>query len=123
MDAEVKVLPYGLELKTTFGTPSDTIDMIPSDYKEVETRCKVHHIPLKKDKVELIYGLMGFDGDYRKARKRLFPNSNQEAYGGCVVDNPIYAEVLYCEKCRKAEMKWEEQQKKKKETPKQAERQ
>jgi hypothetical protein len=73
--------------------------------------CPVHHVPLKKDKLEIIYGLVVDScdtSDRRKASERYFPFDNAVAYGGCVIfeDSPKYKEVRYCPKCREVEKTW-----------------
>lgn len=111
--AYISVLPYKMNLKI-YVKPPDTVSQIPSDWRPWKDRCQVHGDILKKDKVEIIYGLMGFREGYLEARKRLFPNADTAAYGGCVVTTdaitgevtPKYAEVLYCRHCRIAERKW-----------------
>lgn len=115
--ASITVLPYRIELKVSlpeYMKPPDTVSRIPSDWKPGKDRCKVHGEILKKDKVEIVYGLVGFREGYLEAQKRLFPNANTADYGGCVMTTdaitgevtPKYAEVLYCSQCRKAERKW-----------------
>lgn len=96
---------------------SDTENDIPENLEG--TLCKVHHERLQRDKVEISYGLMSFNPGYLKAEKRLFPNANEVAFGGCVIEtqtdpcsgseiqiSPKYAEVLYCAACRRAHARW-----------------
>ncbi|PYS51016.1 MAG: hypothetical protein DMF68_05600 [Acidobacteria bacterium] len=115
----VFINPYYVEINFVYKLPefSDTINHIPPESKG--KRCPVHGELLKRDKVEIIYGLIEFKPEYLEAEKRLFPYANTEDYGGCVIDNvvnpcdgtevqasPKYAEVLYCQRCRIAEAKW-----------------
>lgn len=104
----VSVQPYDLKLDSKLEAPPDTVSYIPSDFKEGVTHCKVHGTILRKDKVEINYGEVEYEDGYVKAMKRLFPNSNKDVEGGCVItdESPKYAEVLYCQKCRRAEAKW-----------------
>jgi TonB family protein len=115
--AFISVLPYRMNLKVSlpeYIKPPDTVSYIPSDWRPGKDRCKVHGDILKKDKVEIVYGLIGFKEGYLESQKRLFPNANTAAYGGCVMTTdaitgevtPKCAEVLYCRHCRIAERKW-----------------
>ncbi|PYT06553.1 MAG: hypothetical protein DMF60_09105 [Acidobacteria bacterium] len=69
---------------------------------------------MKKDRVEIIYGLMAFRAGYEKAEQALFPNANTVAFGGCVIMtdpisgqvSPKFAEVLYCSRCRFENKRW-----------------
>jgi hypothetical protein len=73
--------------------------------------CPVHHLRLKKEKLEIVYGLVvdpcGSSERIASAAKN-FPYANSVIYGGCVVesDSPTYKEVLYCERCREVEKSW-----------------
>lgn len=89
----------------------EVVSYILADEEAGITKCKVHNTLLRKDRVDIIYGLMGFQKGYWQARKKLFPNANSYIGGGCVVetDSPRYAEVLYCVHCRKAAGKWARQ--------------
>ena len=78
-----------------------------------ETTCPVRKTVMKKDIVPVVYGLIVFDpftysDEYISARKELFPNSNREYEGGCVIDqnSTMSKEVLYCARCREAEEQW-----------------
>jgi hypothetical protein len=64
--------------------------------------------------------LMGFREGYLSAEKKMFPEANSEAFGGCLIEtvtcdgkeillSPKYAEVLYCPVCRRAQAKWSRQ--------------
>jgi TonB family protein len=96
---------------------SDTENDIPENLEG--TFCKVHHERLRKDKVEISYGLVGFKTGYLKAEERSFPNANSVMHGGCIVEtqidpcsgtevqlSPKYAEILYCPACRRAQAHW-----------------
>src|SRR5215813_4526132 len=78
---------------------------------EEEKVCPVHHVPLKKKKLEIIYGLV-LDPcntfDRAKASEEYFPYANSVAYGGCIErpHSPKHREVLYCPKCREVEKTW-----------------
>ena len=77
-----------------------------------ETLCPVHHVPLKREKLGLFYGLVAQDPcdtlDRIEAERKYFPYANSSVYGGCVrySDSPDYKEVLYCPKCREVEKTW-----------------
>jgi hypothetical protein len=78
-----------------------------------ETTCPFHKIEMKKDIVPVVYGLIfrnpeDYSDQYIRARKELFPNSNREYYGGCVLDrnSTKMKEVMYCPRCREAEEQW-----------------
>ena len=74
-------------------------------------RCPVHHLRLKKERLEIIYGLVvdPCAGSERIASAaKNFPYANSVIYGGCVMepDSPTYKEVLYCDRCREVEKSW-----------------
>src|SRR5205085_1558046 len=77
-----------------------------------ETLCPVHHVPLKREKLGLFYGLGAKDPcdtlDRIEARGKYFPYANSNQYGGRVRYSgaPDYKEVLYCPKCRAVENTW-----------------
>ena len=72
----------------------------------LETICELHREPLQKDVVPIVYGLVSFPPDERKALKDLFPNSCMLYYAGAVVRRPVRARIKFCPKCRAAEVKW-----------------
>ena len=61
---------------------------------------------MEKGKVPIEYGLFTFDPKYEERVKTHFPNSNREAYGGCVVGNERETTVHFCPLCREAETEW-----------------
>ena len=101
----LSILPYGINLIPKLPEPPDTVSYIPSDWHAGDI-CKVHGEVLQKDKVEIVYGLIGFRKGYLDAEKKSFPNANTKVYGGCLVEFEKYAEVLYCRRCRMAEQRW-----------------
>lgn len=62
--------------------------------------CKVHGVPLQAGVAPIVYGLLGFDGDYLAAKEKLYPNSASFVIGGCSVRPEKAAAVAYCPKCR-----------------------
>jgi len=81
----------------------------PQAEERVPLVCSVHQQPLKHDLVQILYGLRGpADKGYIEAARKLFPHSNKESGGGCVIswDSPKFQQVDYCPKCRKAETEW-----------------
>jgi hypothetical protein len=73
--------------------------------------CPVHRVPLKKEKLEIIYGLVVDPCDtFDRARssEKYFPYANSVIYGGCIITphSPKEQEVLYCPKCREVEKTW-----------------
>jgi hypothetical protein len=115
--AHITVLPYRTQLKLVlpeYVKPPDTETYIPLDWRPGKDRCNVHGEVLKMDRVEIVYGLIGFREGYLEAQKKLFPNAETATYGGCVIVtdvvsgevSPKYAEVLYCRRCRIAERRW-----------------
>lgn len=119
--ASINVLPYRINLQAEILKPRspETVSYVPADWRAEKDRCKVHGEILKKERVQIIYGLIGFREGYLEAEKKLFPNANPVAFGGCVIEvevdsvskqeqqtSPKYAEVLYCRKCRLAEQRW-----------------
>jgi TonB family protein len=108
----IKVFGY-----TKVEASSDVEDYVPKDLEG--TLCKVHRQVLRRDRVDIAYGLMGFKPGYEKAEKKFFPNANSKVYGGCVLSttrdpctgqevqlSPKYAEVLFCPACRRAKERW-----------------
>lgn len=76
-------------------------------------KCEIHGVHLKKDTVEIHYGMpasppAGFDG----SRESDFPNANTSIRGGCLIgpDQPETRSVKYCPQCRVAEKEWIEAQ-------------
>ena len=102
----VIIKPYEVTLISGPEPPPETVSLLPTNFREGKTRCRVHGILLKTDRVQIIYGLMGFKVGYLEAEKKLFPNSHKKAFGGCLVEATKFAEVAYCPKCRRAESKW-----------------
>ena len=102
----VLVKPYEIKFISGPAHPADTVSWLPEGVREGKSRCKVHGALLKKDRVQIVYGLVGFQVGYREAQKNFFPNSNSEAFGGCLVESIQFAEVPYCPKCRRAEARW-----------------
>jgi TonB family protein len=89
--------------------------------EEIEgTFCEVHRREiLRRDRVKIVYGLVGFKPGFLEAEENVFPNANSAADGGCIIEvqldpcsgkeiqvSPKYAEVLYCPVCRRAEKQW-----------------
>jgi hypothetical protein len=74
-------------------------------YGPVLKKCKVHKIRMRRDIVEIQYGLP--NPEYIGARRN-FPNSNKASLGGCTVlpESPTHKRVTYCPKCREAENDW-----------------
>jgi hypothetical protein len=73
--------------------------------------CPVHHVPLKKGKLEIIYGLVVDPCDTfdrANSSEKYFPYAHSVIYGGCIMttDSPKDQEVLYCPKCREVEKTW-----------------
>jgi TonB family protein len=107
------ITPYHAQVYRTF---SDTISLDPEDVQGHS--CEIHRVPLVKDRVEINYGLVEFRSGYLNAEKKFFPNAHSKAFGGCVLEaqtycdgttvqtSPRFQEVLYCPKCRRAEMQW-----------------
>lgn len=54
----VAVQPYGADLVAKPEPPPETISWHPKNFEEGKTRCKVHGVLLKKDRVKIIYGLV-----------------------------------------------------------------
>lgn len=71
--------------------------------------CQIHNDNLKADRVRIAYGLIIPPQEYREAQEGQFPNSNNLAYGGCIVQEPEFACVLFCTRCREQESRWEAQ--------------
>jgi TonB family protein len=84
------------------------ISYLPSRLGESKDfTCKVHRETMSEDTVPIVYGLTDSESAAFKARERLFPNANLSVSGGCVVESPRFAKVLYCPKCRSAAVDWQ----------------
>ncbi|HEX6182266.1 MAG TPA: TonB family protein [Pyrinomonadaceae bacterium] len=117
--APVHRSPYHLEVRPAFRMQefSDTVSYVPADFKGQD--CPLHRRALRRDKVEIIYGLVEFQPEDLKAERWHFPYANTESFGGCVVEvlespcdgrsvqlSPRFAELLYCDECRAAKERW-----------------
>ena len=112
----IVVSPYHLRIEAPKeAKPPETVSYLPQN--PTEQFCPVHKTRLRRDTVDIVYGLVGFKPGYEEAEKDLFPNPNVEAFGGCVIEtqincdgttvqsSPKYAEVLFCSACRRAKAK------------------
>jgi hypothetical protein len=108
--ASVFIPPYRMEVVYKKIAPLDIILLPRIDGKIPVEKCEAHGEILQLDIISVSYGLVAFDPksyeEYWDARHRLFPHSNLWMNGGCV-EGPERAEVLYCQKCRDAETKWQ----------------
>lgn len=101
----IPLFPLLIILLLSIPTPEVSSD-------STEEMCPVHHLPLKRERLEIIYGLVATvrcdTWDRTKAEEKYFPYANSESYGGCLMDadSPKYKEVLYCPKCRAVEKTW-----------------
>jgi len=84
------------------------------DARGNDTKCEVHHVPLKEDVVPIVYGMIRRTGEESQARHSLFPNAYSTYEAGCVVEKPQKARVRYCPLCREAEKEWEDNTKRRK---------
>ena len=81
----------------------------PKAEEKVSLVCPVHQEQLKQEPVKIVYGLRGpLEKGYVEASHKLFPYSNKNVSGGCVLnrDSPKFQTVDYCPKCRRAETRW-----------------
>lgn len=106
----VFVSPYRMEL-TYRHVKAPEITLLPRENGKIKVEeCQLHHEIMEVDIVPISYGLPDFDSedykDYEKAEKILFPNANFTSFGGCADYGSKKGEVLYCRKCRAAELKW-----------------
>jgi hypothetical protein len=90
------------------GTPQTRGSDVSNDEP---TLCPLHHVPLRHEKLEIVYGLVNdpcMTDDHAKAAEKYFPYANSVVYGGCVIfpDSPEDKEVAYCPKCREVEKTW-----------------
>lgn len=82
----------------------DSVKRLPTREKRKVHFCSLHRVKLQLSIVPIEYGLVVLDD--RDASTN-FPHSSWVYYGGCVIDCYEKAEVLYCPKCRKAELEWQ----------------
>jgi hypothetical protein len=76
---------------------------------EYPNQCWLHKQTMPDDFAPIEYGLIRVDpGELPEvlARQSIFPNSNRNYRGGCVVRFAKEALIRYCPKCREAESKW-----------------
>lgn len=107
----VFIPPYRMEVVYRRIAPLDIILLPRADGKIPVEKCEVHGEILQLDIIPVSYGLsVPVDPksyqEYWDARLHLFPHSNLTMDGGCI-EGPERAEVLYCQKCRDAEAKWQ----------------
>jgi hypothetical protein len=114
--------PYALELRYKV---SPRLYLTPETYADrhalTDKWCQIHRTSLRKDLVEIVYGLLGENPKYDKVHARLFPHDATWVGGGCVIETnvleyeggyketlgpPMYAEVEYCTKCRAVRTQW-----------------
>jgi hypothetical protein len=81
--------------------------------------CHLHGVPMSKERVSIIYGLVAIpmDAAYR-AQISKFPFAHREVYGGCAqmevvgppgypdLSSPIYADIQICTRCDAAKARW-----------------
>lgn len=117
-DGFVKIDPYHLKILGYRKVAAASVaDQVPKEL--LDTACPIHHQLLRRDRVPIEYGLVGFQPGYFEAEKSLFPNANTVSLGGCVIEttldacsgreiqlSPEYADVLYCPACRRAAERW-----------------
>ncbi|MFT3781662.1 MAG: hypothetical protein QM790_06550 [Nibricoccus sp.] len=77
--------------------------------------CYVHHEPMKKKRLRIIYGLVAFRKEWTDARLSLFPFAHRAILGGCVItkvidhpelSSPEYGEDYVCTRCSEAKARW-----------------
>ncbi len=69
-------------------------------------RCRVHSRELQRGTATISYGLIRFPAHFLIAQRELFPCARTFVLGGCKIGTEKSREVLYCEDCREAELKW-----------------
>src|SRR4051812_37215675 len=71
--------------------------------------CEVHHVPMIKTNVPIVYGLLRFDdwGNALMAARTNFPHADNWVGGGCIVSMPKEATIYLCPECLAARQKWE----------------
>jgi hypothetical protein len=78
----------------------------PLDPEPINGTCPVHHITLEEDIVRIVYGLLDLPEDEFESRQEGFPFANSRYLGGCCVQEPRRARVLFCQECRENEKEW-----------------
>ena len=68
--------------------------------------CPVHQIALQQDFVLVRFGLYRLSSEFIAASRGLFPESRLYVLGGCVVQNQLWQQVMYCQECRNQYMQW-----------------
>ncbi len=79
--------------------------------KDKEGLCKIHHKPLRKATIPMLYGLSPGPTYSIETEKKLFPNALTDIDAGCIVMRLKEATVLQCQKCIKAKTEWLNSQK------------
>ncbi len=117
-DAKVKISPYDISLDVSYECPNENQSALPvSDTRqEIKVQCKVHKKLLKREIVDVVYGLQSYRRGFLKAQERYFPNDNFYFGGGCVIMTDTYgrcemgpakfAIASFCQKCRAASKNW-----------------
>lgn len=77
--------------------------------------CYVHNEQMKKERLRIAYGLMGFSKEFSDARVSRFPFSRRDILGGCVsmivvdhpeLSSPEFAEAYVCARCTAEKQQW-----------------
>jgi hypothetical protein len=77
--------------------------------------CYVHDEQMKKERLQIAYGLIGFSKEFSEARVSRFPFAERDILGGCVVmtvvdhpelSSPEFGEAYVCSQCTAAKTRW-----------------
>ena|GEM_PF-3529983 len=114
--APLFTLPYDLTVKYRLPKRPGRAEYSLSG-QETDQRCAVHQEYLKRDIVNITYGLTFLSPEAIPANES-FPNAKSFVSGECVIEyrgyesgakelvSPEFAEVLYCQACRDAQKRW-----------------
>lgn len=84
------------------------LEALSAEEAQKFAQCSLHKETMKTNEVRVYYGLPDVSNPYWKVRGVEFPNANSSVHAGCVStpESPDVRQVLFCEKCRKAEEAW-----------------
>ena len=80
------------------------------DFSEFPVTCPIHGCKLVPGTAPIVYGFFTHSPEYGQAWKSRFRQSNAWYAGSCAIGQKTVADIKYCEKCRKAESQWLEEQ-------------
>ena len=112
----MKHASYALTFLLAAGCASTTSYVQKIQESERSGVCYVHHEDMKKERLRIAYGLIGYSKKFTDARLSKFPFAQRAIFGGCVIitvldqpelNSPEFGEAYVCPKCSDAKTRWE----------------